>query len=91
MVILAAGIAVGNVLLPSLIKRDFPHRVGSVTTAYAVALTLSASMASGVSVPLANLLPGGWRSALSCWGRTSGPRRPDLASTNKNGQRATKA
>src|SRR5262245_49300151 len=33
-VLIGAGIAVGNVLLPSLIKRDFPARVGLLTAAY---------------------------------------------------------
>jgi MFS transporter, CP family, cyanate transporter len=65
--VLGASIAVGNVLLPSAIKRDFPHRVGGVTTAYAVVLALTAAIASGVSVPLARILPGGWQSALAFW------------------------
>ncbi|MGA8323186.1 MAG: MFS transporter [Xanthobacteraceae bacterium] len=65
--LLGAGIAVGNVLVPSLIKRDFPDRVGEVTTAYAVVLALTAAIASGVSVPLARILPGGWQSALAFW------------------------
>ncbi len=65
--VLGASIAVGNVLLPSVIKRDFPHRIGGVTTAYAVVLALTAAIASGVSVPLARILPGGWHSALAFW------------------------
>jgi MFS transporter, CP family, cyanate transporter len=66
-IVLGAAIAVGNVLLPSMIKRDFAHRVGSITTAYAIVLGLTAAIASGVSVPLARILPGGWRSALAFW------------------------
>ena len=66
-ILLGAAIAVGNVLLPSVIKRDFAHRVGSITTAYAIVLALTAAIASGVSVPLARGLPGGWRSALAFW------------------------
>jgi CP family cyanate transporter-like MFS transporter len=65
--VLGASIAVGNVLLPGVIKRDFPHRVGGITTAYAIMLALTAAIASGVSVPLARLLPGGWQSALAFW------------------------
>jgi CP family cyanate transporter-like MFS transporter len=65
--LLGASIAVGNVLLPSVIKRDFPHRVGGVTTAYAIVLALTAAVASGVSVPLSHWLPGGWQSALAFW------------------------
>jgi CP family cyanate transporter-like MFS transporter len=65
--LLGAGIAVGNVLVPSLIKRDFPDRVGDVTTAYAVVLALTAAIGSGVAVPLVHILPGGWQSALVFW------------------------
>jgi MFS transporter, CP family, cyanate transporter len=30
-VLVGSAIAIGNVLLPGLIKRDFPHRTGSMT------------------------------------------------------------
>jgi CP family cyanate transporter-like MFS transporter len=70
--LLGASIAVGNVLLPSVIKRDFPHRVGGITTAYAIVLGLTAAIASGVSVPLARILPGGWQSALAFWALPTG-------------------
>jgi MFS transporter, CP family, cyanate transporter len=66
-ILLGAAIAVGNVLLPSVIKRDFAHRVGTITTAYAIVLGLTAAIASGISVPLARVLPGGWQSALAFW------------------------
>lgn len=65
--VLAAGIAVGNVLVPSIIKRDYPERIGPLTTIYALVLTLSAAIASGLAVPLERLLPGGWRGALAIW------------------------
>ena len=64
---LAAGIAIGNVLVPSLIKRDFPHRVKGVTTLYAVMLNLVPAISTGIVVPLSDWLPGGWRSALAVW------------------------
>jgi MFS transporter, CP family, cyanate transporter len=70
--LLGASIAVGNVLLPSVIKRDFPDRVGSLTAAYAIVLGLTAAIASGVSVPLARILPGGWQSALAFWAVPTG-------------------
>jgi len=65
--ILAAGIAVGNVLAPSIIKRDYPEKVGTVTTVYALVMALCSSIASGLSVPFALYLPGGWRGALAFW------------------------
>jgi CP family cyanate transporter-like MFS transporter len=66
-VMLGAGIAVGNVLAPSLIKRDYPDRVKGLTSVYAVVLTLSAAVASGVAVPLATSLASGWQGALGIW------------------------
>lgn len=65
--VLAAGIAVINVLMPSLIKRDFPLHIGNITTAYSVVFCFAAALASGVAVPLSRLLPGGWRGALAVW------------------------
>jgi MFS transporter, CP family, cyanate transporter len=39
--IFSAGIAVANVLVPSLIKRDYPDRVGGMTTAFVMTMTLT--------------------------------------------------
>jgi CP family cyanate transporter-like MFS transporter len=66
-VVLASAIAVGNVLLPALVKRHFPKRQSSVTGLYATAMGLIAAIASGVAVPLADIAPGGWRTALGAW------------------------
>lgn len=66
-VVLAAAIAVGNVLLPALVKRHFPRRQSTVTGLYATAMGLVAAVASGVAVPLADVVPGGWRTALGAW------------------------
>jgi CP family cyanate transporter-like MFS transporter len=66
-VLIGAGIAVGNVLLPSLIKRDFPTKVGLLTSAYATVMGGVAAVASGVAVPISQLAPGGWRTAWGCW------------------------
>jgi CP family cyanate transporter-like MFS transporter len=65
--IFSAGIAVANVLMPSLIKRDFADRVGGMTTAYVMVMTLTGAVATGLAVPLATYLPGGWRSSLAIW------------------------
>lgn len=64
---LAAGIATGNVLVPSIIKRDFSERAKGVTTIYAVTLGLTAAIASGLAVPFSEWLPGGWQTALAIW------------------------
>ena len=60
--ILGMGIAVGNVLLPSLVKRDFPHHIASITGAYALAMGVAAALGSAAAIPLAHAW--GWRSAL---------------------------
>ncbi|GAB3585565.1 MFS transporter [Amycolatopsis endophytica] len=66
-VLVGAGIAVGNVLLPSLIKRDFPTKVGLLTSAYATVMGGVAAVASGIAVPVSEVVPGGWYAALGCW------------------------
>jgi len=65
--VFSAGIAVANVLVPSLIKRDFPDKVGGMTTAYVMVMTLTGAVATGIAVPLAIHLVGGWRSSLAIW------------------------
>jgi MFS transporter, CP family, cyanate transporter len=66
-VIFATGIGVANVLVPSVIKRDFPHQVESMTTAYVMVMALTGAVATGLAVPLSAHLPGGWRSSLAIW------------------------
>ncbi|MEU6586598.1 MFS transporter [Nocardia sp. NPDC046763] len=67
-VAVAAAIAYGNVLLPAVIKSCVPEdRIGQMTAVYVTVMGLFAAVSSGVSVPLAENLPGGWRTALGCW------------------------
>lgn len=63
--LLGAAIAVANVLLPSVVKRDFPERVGLMTGIYTVVMNLGAALGSGLSVPLTEGLGIDWRSALA--------------------------
>ncbi|GIP41416.1 MFS transporter [Paenibacillus sp. J31TS4] len=65
--LLGLSIAVCNVLLPGLIKRDFPRNLGVMTGTYSVAMNLCGAIASGLSVPLASLQPLGWTGALRVW------------------------
>ena len=60
------GIAVCGTLLPGIIKEYFPHRAGVMTGVYMFSMTIGAATASGVSVPLAQIL-GGWPRALAAW------------------------
>ncbi|MEV7974348.1 MFS transporter [Cellulomonas sp. NPDC089187] len=64
-VVALAGMGMGNVLLPPLVKRYFPDRVGVVTSAYSVILSVSTALPAAVVVPVADRL--GWRPALSLW------------------------
>lgn len=61
------GIAMGNVLLPSLIKREFPEKPGLLTGVFAVSMNMLAAVSSGISVPLAHNLSSGWHGSLSIW------------------------
>ncbi|MGI3782328.1 MAG: MFS transporter [Janthinobacterium lividum] len=64
-VALGAGIAVCNVLVPALVKRDFAREVPLMTGAYTATLSLSAALASGLSLPIADR--GGWRLGIGVW------------------------
>lgn len=63
---LAAGIAIGNVLAPGLIKRDFPGHIQLATMVYVVAMGLSSALGTGLAVPLSDVL-GGWQASLAIW------------------------
>jgi CP family cyanate transporter-like MFS transporter len=66
-VLVGAAIAVMNVLLPGLVKRDFPHQTGLMTGVYTMALVGGASLASGLAVPLRDALGGAWRHSMAAW------------------------
>ncbi|MFG3660619.1 CynX/NimT family MFS transporter [Streptomyces sp. NPDC047706] len=61
------GIAVSNVLMPVIVKRWFPDRVGSMTGLYSMALALGTSLAAAVTVPVTAAMGGGWQSGLAVW------------------------
>lgn len=67
-ILIGAGIALGNVLLPGLVKSRYPNHVGVLTSLYATAMNLGAAFGIALAVPLADALPGGWRASLAAWG-----------------------
>ncbi|WFR59184.1 MFS transporter [Anaerocolumna sp. AGMB13025] len=69
--ILGLSISVGNVLVPSLIKRDFSKRVGLMTGVYNASMSLFGAIASGVSIPVAMKAGLGWEGALGIWAALS--------------------
>lgn len=64
--IVGAAIAMLNVLMPGLIKRDFPEKAAGLTALYSTAMVLGASASAAVAVPLGHLV-GGWRGSLLSW------------------------
>jgi CP family cyanate transporter-like MFS transporter len=66
-VLLGSAIAIGNVLLPSLIKRDFAHRTGMMTGLYTMAIAGGGALAAGVTMPVAQAAGLGWPGALAIW------------------------
>ncbi|MBT2484475.1 MULTISPECIES: MFS transporter [unclassified Microbacterium] len=61
-----AGVGSGNVLLPPLVKKYFPDRIGVMMTVYSTTLAVSTFLPPLVAVPVADSL--GWRVSLGMWG-----------------------
>jgi len=62
-ILIGTGIALGNVLLPSLIKRDFSSKMASMIGAYSITMGAAGAVASAAIVPLTQSW--GWSIALS--------------------------
>ena len=74
-IILSAGIGLGNVLLPSVVKRDFSNHIGMMTTIYITWMIIVSSLASGIAVPVADFFTlhkglqtfPSWQISLASW------------------------
>ncbi|RJS94091.1 MFS transporter [Salinisphaera sp. Q1T1-3] len=65
---LAGGcIGIMGVLLPGLVKRDFPTQIGLMTGLYTMMLNLGAAGAAGVTEPLRLAFDQAWQPALAFW------------------------
>lgn len=64
---LGIAIAFGNVLIPALTKQNFPHKAGLITSLHSATMAIGASVAAGLSVPLATRLDSGWQGSLGIW------------------------
>ncbi|MEV0373092.1 MFS transporter [Streptomyces sp. NPDC050636] len=64
--VVGTAIALLNVLMPGLIKRDFPERAAGMTALYSTAMILGATVSAASAVPLENAL-GGWQGSLVSW------------------------
>jgi CP family cyanate transporter-like MFS transporter len=67
-VLLGSGIAIGNVLIPGLIKRDFPQERVLMTALYSVALAGGGTLAAGLTVPIEHGTGSDWRVTIALWG-----------------------
>lgn len=61
-----SGGAVGNVLIPTLIKRHFPAKTGIMTTVYTTSLAVGTMLAAAATVPIERA-SGDWHIALGVW------------------------
>ncbi|NNG41159.1 MFS transporter [Flexivirga sp. ID2601S] len=62
-VLLAAGLCLPNVLLPMVIRRDFPGSVGTMTAVYTSMMTVGGALGSWTALPLTRLW--GWHAGLA--------------------------
>jgi CP family cyanate transporter-like MFS transporter len=60
-----AGMGMGNVLLPPVVMRYFPDRLGSVTAVYSMVLAVSTTLPPLLAAPLAR--QSGWRFSIGAW------------------------
>ena len=61
------AIAIGNTLMPVVVKRDFPHRTGLMTGAYSTMISGGGAVAAAVMVPIEDATGLGWRPSLALW------------------------
>lgn len=66
-----AAIAVVNVLLPGLVKRDFAHRLGVMSGLYTGAICAAAALGAGFTHPVYEAT-GSWRFGLLFWAIPAG-------------------
>jgi MFS transporter, CP family, cyanate transporter len=60
------GMGMGNVLLPVVVRKYFPDRIGSMTAIYLVIVSIGAFTPPLIAVPIAEAA--GWRVSLGQWG-----------------------
>ena len=63
--LVGCGIAFNNVLLPGLLRRDFPAQLTLVTALFTMVMVTCGGLGSGIAIPLADW--GGWRFSLIAW------------------------
>ncbi|GCE82648.1 major facilitator superfamily transporter [Komagataeibacter diospyri] len=66
-IVLSSGIAFANVLLPGLVKRDFPTHAAGLVGLYAAAMAGMAGLSAGLAEPVAHMSGLGWQGAIGIW------------------------
>ncbi|PTI71454.1 MFS transporter [Mammaliicoccus vitulinus] len=66
-ILLGIAIAFGNVCLPSYVKWRFPLQIGLFTGVYSATMNFTAGLGGGLSYPLSEITPLGFRLSLSFW------------------------
>ncbi|WP_218063516.1 CynX/NimT family MFS transporter [Arthrobacter wenxiniae] len=64
-VVAFGGLGAGNVLLPPLVKKHFPSKIGLMTALYVTSLSLGTALPAQLAVPLADAAD--WQFSLSSW------------------------
>ncbi|MHA7270645.1 MFS transporter [Arthrobacter sp. HLT1-20] len=67
--VIMAGYGIGNVVLPPLVKKYFPDRVGLVTAGYVTLLAVGTAISPQLAVPVAGLST--WRVSIGMWASVS--------------------
>jgi CP family cyanate transporter-like MFS transporter len=62
-----AGGAIGNVLIPVLVKRWFPDRLGALTTVYTTTIAVGMTFGAALAVPISRASGAGWRLGVGAW------------------------
>ncbi|MEO6116519.1 MAG: MFS transporter [Pseudolysinimonas sp.] len=64
-VVTLLGVGVANVLLPPIVKRYFPDRIGLISALYLTAMSVGSAVPALIAVPVAD--SAGWRASLGVW------------------------
>ena len=66
--LIGLAIAIGNVLMPGIVKMNFPLQIGLMTGLYAIVMNVFGALGSGLSIPIASSGNFGWTGSLLVWG-----------------------
>lgn len=66
-VLIGTAIALGNTLLPALIKQDFADKIGIMTGTYTTVMVSCAALSASIAVPLAGADGTDWQASFQFW------------------------